>query len=44
MTKEALDKYLYALIKYDGSDLHVKAGNGIKARVQGKLVKWNLLF
>jgi twitching motility protein PilT len=38
MTKEQLDKYLYALIKYEGSDLHVKAGNGVKARVQGKLV------
>ncbi|AZV46780.1 type IV pili twitching motility protein PilT [Nautilia sp. PV-1] len=38
MTREDLNKYLHALIKYDGSDLHVKAGNGIKARVQGKLV------
>jgi twitching motility protein PilT len=38
MTREDLNKYLQALIKYDGSDLHVKAGNGIKARVQGKLV------
>jgi len=38
MTKEELNKYLHALIKYEGSDLHVKAGNGIKARVQGKLL------
>ena len=38
MTKEQLNKYLEALIKYDGSDLHIKSGNGIKARVQGKLV------
>ena len=38
MTKEELNRYLNALIKYDGSDLHIKAGNGIKARIQGKLV------
>ncbi len=38
MTRGELNKYLQTLIKYDGSDLHIKAGNGIKARVQGKLV------
>ncbi len=38
MTKEILDKYLFKLITNKGSDLHIKSGNGIKARIQGKLV------
>jgi len=38
MTKEVLNKYLYALIKHQGSDLHIKSGNGIRARVHGELV------
>jgi len=38
MTKEELNRYLYAMIKEDGSDLHVKSGNGIKARIHGKLM------
>jgi len=38
MKKEDLDKFLYFLIKQSGSDLHIKSGGKIKARVQGKLV------
>jgi len=38
MTREELNKYLTALIKYEGSDLHIKSGNGVKIRVQGKLL------
>ena len=38
MTREDLNRYLNALIKYEGSDLHIKSGNSIKARIQGKLV------
>jgi twitching motility protein PilT len=38
MTREMLNKFLYALIQYKGSDLHIKAGSGIKARIRGKLV------
>ncbi|WP_456480140.1 type IV pilus twitching motility protein PilT [Nautilia sp.] len=38
MTRETLNRYLSALIKYSGSDLHIKSGNKIKARIQGKLV------
>ena len=38
MTREDLNRYLNALIKHGGSDLHVKAGYGIRARVQGQLV------
>jgi twitching motility protein PilT len=38
MTREVLNKFLHALIQYKGSDLHIKAGSGIKARIQGKLV------
>jgi len=41
MTREDLNKYLNALIHYSGSDLHIKSGNGIKARVQGKLVSFD---
>ena len=39
MTKTDLNKYLYALIKYKGSDLHIKAGHGIRARINGVLHK-----
>jgi twitching motility protein PilT len=39
MTKEDLNKYLYALIKYKGSDLHIKAGHGMRARINGVLHK-----
>jgi len=38
MDRETLNKYLTALIKHNGSDLHIKSGNKIKARIQGKLV------
>jgi twitching motility protein PilT len=38
MTTAELNKYLYAMIKHSGSDLHIKSGNGIRARIQGKLV------
>ncbi len=41
MTKEDLNKYLNALIHYSGSDLHIKSGNGIKARIHGKLVSFD---
>jgi len=44
MTKELLNKYLYALIHYKGSDLHIKSGNGIRARVQGELVTMESSF
>ncbi|GAB6044556.1 type IV pilus twitching motility protein PilT [Caminibacter profundus] len=39
MTKEDLNKYLYTLIKNEGSDLHIKAGLGIRARINGVLYK-----
>ena len=38
MKKEDLNKFLYHMIKLKGSDLHIKSGGKIKARVQGKLV------
>lgn len=38
MTKDELNKYLNFLIQKEGSDLHIKAGDGIRARIQGKLV------
>jgi len=38
MRIEDLVKYLNALIKYSGSDLHIKSGSIIRARIQGKLV------
>jgi len=38
MKREDLNKFLYHMIKVDGSDLHIKSGGKIKARVQGKLV------
>ena len=44
MTKELLNKYLYTLIKYKGSDLHIKSGNGVKARVRGQLVNMESPF
>ena len=39
MTKEELNRYLYTLIKQGGSDLHIKAGNGVRARINGVLYK-----
>ncbi|WP_457564656.1 type IV pilus twitching motility protein PilT [Caminibacter sp.] len=39
MTREELNKYLYTLIKHEGSDLHIKAGYGIRARINGVLHK-----
>ena len=38
MKKEDLNKFLYHMIKEKGSDLHIKSGGKIKARIQGKLV------
>ena len=38
MKKEDLNKFLYHMINQKGSDLHIKSGGKIKARVQGKLV------
>jgi len=38
MKREDLNKFLYFMIKQSGSDLHIKSGGKIKARVQGKLV------
>ncbi len=38
MKKDVLNKFLYYMIQQGGSDLHIKSGKGIKARVQGKLV------
>ena len=39
MVKEELNQYLYTLIKKGGSDLHIKAGNGIRMRINGVLYK-----
>jgi len=39
MTREELNKYLYTLIKNNGSDLHIKAGSGIRVRINGVLHK-----
>jgi twitching motility protein PilT len=39
MTREELNAYLYTLIKHEGSDLHIKAGNGVRARIYGVLKK-----
>jgi twitching motility protein PilT len=39
MTREELNKYLYTLIKHGGSDLHIKAGSGIRIRINGVLHK-----
>ena len=39
MVREELNKYLTALINKGGSDLHIKSGNGIRARIQGVLYK-----
>jgi twitching motility protein PilT len=38
MTKDELNKYLNFLIQKEGSDLHIKAGDGIRMRIQGKLL------
>jgi len=38
MKKEELNKILNYMISQKGSDLHIKSGGKIKARVQGKLV------
>jgi twitching motility protein PilT len=38
MTREELVKYLSFLVQKEGSDLHIKAGDGIRARIQGKLI------
>ncbi|MRJ06841.1 MAG: type IV pili twitching motility protein PilT [Epsilonproteobacteria bacterium] len=38
MKLKEFNRYLYAMIKHGGSDLHVKAGYGIKARIRGTLV------
>ena len=40
MKKEDLNKFLYHMIKQEGSDLHIKSGGKIKARVQGRLVDY----
>jgi len=37
MKREDLNKFLYHMIKLGGSDLHIKSGGKIKARVHGKL-------
>jgi len=39
VTREELNRYLYALVKKEGSDLHIKAGNGIRVRIHGTLYK-----
>ena len=39
MTKESLNKYLSFMISKGGSDLHIKSGDGIRARIQGSLYK-----
>ena len=39
MVREELNKYLYTLIQKNGSDLHIKAGNGIRIRIHGTLYK-----
>ena len=39
MVREELNQYLYTLIKKGGSDLHIKAGNGIRIRINGVLYK-----
>jgi len=37
--KEELNKYLYTLVYKQGSDLHIKAGNGVRVRINGMLYK-----
>ena len=39
MVREELNQYLYTLIKKGGSDLHIKAGNGVRIRINGVLYK-----
>jgi twitching motility protein PilT len=38
MKKEDLNKFLKFMISKGGSDLHIKAGDGVRARIQGKLL------
>ena len=38
MTREVLVKYLNFMIQNSGSDLHIKSGDGIRMRIQGKLL------
>ncbi|WP_024789074.1 type IV pilus twitching motility protein PilT [Lebetimonas sp. JH292] len=38
MTREELVRYLSFLVSKGGSDLHIKAGDGIRMRIQGKLI------
>ena len=39
MVREELNRYLYTLIKNGGSDLHIKAGDGVRIRINGTLYK-----
>ena len=39
MTIEELNKYLYTLVYKQGSDLHIKSGNGVRIRINGVLYK-----
>jgi twitching motility protein PilT len=39
MMKEKLDKYLKALVKNKGSDLHIKASSNVRIRINGALRK-----
>ena len=39
MTREDLNKYLTFMISKQGSDLHIKSGDGIRARIHGNLYK-----
>jgi twitching motility protein PilT len=38
MKKEDLNKFLKFMISKGGSDLHIKSGDGVRARIQGKLL------
>jgi len=38
MTREVLVKYLNFMIQNNGSDLHIKSGDGVRMRIQGKLL------
>ena len=39
MTREELNKYLTTVVNKGGSDLHIKAGNGVRIRINGILYK-----
>jgi len=39
LVREELNRYLYTLIQKGGSDLHIKAGNGVRIRINGILYK-----